>query len=735
MAAGIDYRQHEQNITMKTQFPKQAPGHVAQPRLAPTLIHLACLLAIGMGSAATASAEEAAIPTVLVTGSSQDGKLKGDTSTGSNLGLSRLETPASVDVITRRQLEERGDANLVEAITRAPGISNMGHPGNGSSSLSARGFTGTVSVLRLYDGMRQYGGAGITFPFSTWAVERIEVLRGPAAVIYGEGAIGGVVNIVPKAPTRGAVQNELQAALGTEGTRRLAVGSGGAIGERWSYRLDASGEESNGWVERGDASNRAFSGALRYDVSPELDVRLSLAHGRQKPMRYFGTPLVDGRQLAALREKNYNVGDSRIAYKDSWADLLANWRPNGGVLVRTRLYHVDSERHWRNAEAYVYNPASGLVDRSDNTEILHDQQQTGITTDAAFKGLLFGLENTLSLGFDVNRAEFTHTNNTYVGSSGAVDPFEPAPGVFISDVPTIPRYRTEAKQYALFMEDRLALTPQWSLVGGLRYDHADVERHNLVAGGLAFDKTFANVGWRLGTVYALTPDLSVYGQLSKAADPVSALFFLSPANSQFRNASGRGLEIGVKQAFPDKRGEWTLAVYDINKDNLLTRDPANPAQSIQVGERSSRGIEGTLNLNLAQGWTLDANAALLRARFDDFQEAAGGVLVSRAGKRPPDVPQQTANLWLHWDFQPGWSAGAGLRHVGARYADNANTLEMAAYTTTDLSLRWKATAQTSLTLRGFNVFDKRYYTTAYYTLTQWLVGPDRRVELVLDHRF
>jgi len=709
----------------------QSPHRAAHPRLGPQYLPLALA---GLLAGAPALADEA-IPTVLVSGAPQNGKLKDDTGTGSNLGLSRLETPASVDIIGRKQLDERGDAGIQDAITRAPGISNMGHPGNGSASLASRGFTDTVSVLRLYDGMRQYGGAGLTFPFSTWAVERIEVLRGPAAVIYGEGAIGGVVNIVPKGPTRGAVQNELQAAIGTEGTRRLAVGSGGAIDERWSYRVDASGEESDGWVERGESSNRAFSGALRLDVSPQLDLRLNVAHGRQKPMRYFGTPLVEGRQLAALRDKNYNVLDSRIAYRDSWTDLAANWRPNGATLVRSRLYHVDSRRHWRNAEAYVYNPASGLVDRSDNTEILHDQQQTGNTTDARFTGALFGLENTLSVGFDLNRAEFTHTNNTYVGSSGAVDPFAPAPGLFTSPVPTIPRYRTEASQYALFLEDRLALTPQWSLIGGLRYDHADLERHNLVTDSLAFDKTFAHVGWRLGTVFMLAPGVSLYGQVSKAADPVSSLFFLSPANSRFKNATGRGLEAGLKQALADKRGEWTLAVYDIKKDNLLTRDPANPAQSIQVGQRSSRGIEGTLNLALARGWTLDANAAFLRARFDDFEELVSGALVSRAGNLPPDVPERTANLWLHWDLQPGWSAGAGLRHVGERYADNANTLRMPAYTTTDLSLRWRATPQTSLALRGFNVFDKRYYATAYYTPTQWLVGADRRVELVLDHRF
>jgi iron complex outermembrane receptor protein len=684
----------------------------------------------------TAFAQDAiAVPQVVVTAVSTDGLLGDRTSTGSNLDISQFDTPASVDVITRKQLEQRGDASLVEAITRAPGISSLPHPGNGGSSLAARGFTDTVSVMRLYDGMRQYGGVGLTFPSDTWGIERIEVLRGPASVIYGEGAIGGVINVIPKQPARGAIQNEVQAAVGTEGTRRIGIGSGGAIDGQWSYRVDASGERSDGWVERGESSNRAFSGALRLDVSPALYFKLSAANGRQEPMAYFGTPLVKGQQLEALRDKNYNVEDGAIVYKDTWIDLLAHWQPDAATTVRSRLYRVVSDRHWRNTEAYVYNAQTGLVDRGDNTEIGHDQAQTGNTTDAAFKGTLFGRPNQVSVGFDVNTSSFTHTNNTYIGAAPSVDPFTFAPGVYSSPVPYLPRFRSDARQYAVFAEERLEVTPQWSVLAGVRYDHADVSRDNLVSGVQAFDKTFANTGWRVGTVYAITPALALYGQVARAADPVSSLLFLSPANSNFSNATGRQVEIGIKQSFAGKQGEWTLAAYDIQKNNLLTRDLANPAQSIQVGQRSSRGIEGTLNLALGQGVTLDANASLLRAQFDDFTEAEGGAPISRAGNTPPDVPRRLANAWLGWDVAHDWNAAAGLRYVGARFADNANTLRMPSYTTTDLSLRWKATRQASVTLRGVNVFDKRYYATAYYTPTQWLVGPDRRVELVVDYRF
>jgi iron complex outermembrane receptor protein len=210
----------------------------------------------------------------------------------------------------------------------------------------------------------------------------------------------------------------------------------------------------------------------------------------------------------------------------------------------------------------------------------------------------------------------------------------------------------------------------------VRFDHASVSRTDLVSGAPAFDKNYANTGRRLGTVYLLRPELSVYAQFSKAADPVAGMLMLSPANSAFDVSTGKQFEVGIKQSFWDKAGDWTLAAYGIRKTNLLTRDTANPALRVQVGERSSRGIEGTLSLAVTRTVRLEANAALLRARYDDFTESVGGVAVSRNGRVPTDVPERRANLWVGWKFQPGWTASGGLRHIGKRYADNANTLEM-----------------------------------------------------------
>nr|WP_161963160.1 MULTISPECIES: TonB-dependent receptor [Xanthomonas] len=658
-------------------------------------------------------------------------------STGTSLGLSPFQTPASLDVITRDQLDARGDSNVTDAITRAGAISAMAHPGNGLSALSTRGFTDSASVMRLYDGLRQYGGVGVTFPFDTWSIERIEVLRGPASVIYGDGAIGGVVNIIPKMPSAGAIQNDIQATLGTQDTARLAFGSGGGLTDTLSYRMDVSGNATGGWVDRGRAADATFSGALRWQIAPTLHTTLRYAYGYQTPMRYFGTPLVDGRQLPALRHQNYNISDGVIRFRDQWTQLDTVWTPTAALTLSMRLYHIDSQRDWRNAEAYLYDAATRLIDRSDNTAIGHDQQQTGLTANSVVRGRVGGFDNTFSFGVDANDSRFQHTNNTYVGSAGPVDPYAPVPGRFSSDIPTIPRYRNSARQYAVFLENRLALSTAWSVLGGMRYDHATLDRQNLVAGTQAFSTTFSNVGWRVGTVYDLQPGLALYAQYARAADPVGGLLMLSPANSRFAMSQGRQTEVGLKQAFAQGRGEWTLAAYHIRKSDLLTRDPVDPDLRVQVGAQSTRGIEASLSLATHSGWQLDLNATALRARYDDFTEATGtpAVAISRAGNVPPNVAARLANAWLSWNFQPDWTAAAGLRYVGTRYADTANALALPGYTTTDVSLRWQVRQDTALTARIYNLFDKAYFTTAYYTETQWLYGPDRRVEFTVNHRF
>lgn len=652
------------------------------------------------------------------------------TSTGSRLGLTPLETPASIEVLTGDTIRARGDVSVVDAATRATGITGSPAPGNGGTAMAARGFSGHGSVMQLFDGTRLYAGAGtVTFPFDTWSVDRIEVLRGAASVMYGEGAIGGAINVVPKKPTRGPIQNEALLTLGSDATRQAAFGSGGAISDKLSYRFDISHRTTDGFMQRGEAESLAVGAAVRLDVSPQLQFTLSHDEGRQTPQRYYGVPLIDGRLSSQTLRQNYNLDDAEIKYRDKWTRLDAQWAPNDAVTVRNQLYRLESKRHWRNSETYTFNATTRRVTRGDYLEIGHDQEQIGNRTDATLRHSVFGLANQVLVGFDVNRIDFQHSNDSPYGGRSVIDPFVFNPGYYASPVAYTPRYRTKTDTYAFFTEDKLAFNEQWSVVGSLRWDHAKVARTDLQNAANNLGKTFEYATGRLGVVYAPDATQSFYAQVARAADPLTSLISTSATQVPFELSTGKQVEVGYKRQLADSRGAWTVAAYRIEKNKLLSRDASDPTKTQQIGQQSSEGIEATLDLALTSTLNLEANIAKLRARYDDFNEVVSGGLVSRAGNTPTGVPEEAANLWLSWRFLPQWEAAFGVRYVGPRQVDTANTRKVGSYTVADASVSWQANPSLKLALRAYNLADRRYPVSFSNGGNQWLLGRPRSFEL------
>ncbi|EJM31750.1 Plug domain-containing protein, partial [Pseudomonas sp. GM25] len=181
------------------------------------LLSSLCLFALN--NSAHADNAPLTLPTGTITAPANDDQtvsLTTPTSAGSRLNLTAMETPASVESLSGEQVRARGDRSVQDAVSRSTGISRTGTPGDGGTSLQARGFTGQSSVMQLYDGNRMYTGMGtVTFPVDTWSVERVDVLRGPASVLYGEGATGAVVNVIPKKPFEGEIKNHVRVGYGS----------------------------------------------------------------------------------------------------------------------------------------------------------------------------------------------------------------------------------------------------------------------------------------------------------------------------------------------------------------------------------------------------------------------------------------------------------------------------------------------------------------------------------------
>jgi len=703
------------------------------------LLSSLCLLALNN---ANADGQPLTLPTGTISAPAMDDEnvsLTTPTTAGSRLNLTAMETPASVESLSGEQVRARGARSVQDAVTRSTGISRTGTPGDGGTSLQARGFTGQSSVMQLYDGNRMYTGMGtVTFPVDTWSVQRVDVLRGPASVLYGEGATGAVVNVIPKKPFEGEIENHLRLGYGSYDSQQQAFDSGGSLNDTLSYRLNLNRLRSNGWVDRGDSSSDFISAALRWQATDDLAFTLAHDYGDQRPQNYFGTPLINGQLRDSLRNKNYNVRDDKQHYNDQWTRLTTDWQINDAVSASNELYYLKAQRRWQNAENYNFDRDSQQLSRSGYFGIGHKQEQVGDRQTFTFKHSLFGLDSQTVTGVDYNRIRFQLNSNSpfndVLPNGQPLDLYHPQPGYFESANPYRDQFDSTTKQMSVFAENRTQLSERWSLVTGVRRDYVHVDRNNLVDDSQS-DKTLTGNNWKAGLVFALTPQTSFYGQVATSTDGIGGLISLSPSQQQYDLSTARQTEVGMKQLFWDQRGEFTLAAYRIVKKKLLTDDPGNPTLKQQVGQQSSNGLEASLDLQLPHAWQLQANAAIVKAKYDDFSEVVNGQTLSYNGNRPVDVPRRTANLWLNKNLSDDLKAGAGVRYVDARYADMANRNELPSYTVVDATLSWQALRNTTLGLQVNNLFDRRYAQSQYNEGQQWILGEPRSFFVTADYTF
>jgi iron complex outermembrane receptor protein len=707
---------------------------------------VAPLVLIHCGSAQAQEAESG--PSIIVTGQ-RGTALTQDASTSSRLGISPLETPATINTIDGEAIRARGDFDFVDAVTRAPGVTTAATPGNGGSALVVRGFAGQGSVMHLYKGVRLVpNNSSITFPFDTWNVERIEVLNGPASVLYGQGALGGVVNVVPKAPNFERFEAQARAGYGSFNTIQLAAGAAGPISEIIAFRADASFRRSDGYVDRGQSRSLALSGALEFHPSADFGLTLRHDYGHNKPMRYSGTPLADGTRLdTSMRERNYDYADSVIDYRDNRTQLNLEWRPAEGLEIRSTAYLLDSFRRWQTLEAYYFDTQANVVRRSTNTGIVHDVQQIGNQTSLAYSAALGGnITNRLVVGFDVNHIKLDYSHNFADIYEDAVNPQTFNPGSFLNTVGVKPRYKTRTDIFALFLEDRLELSDKVSVIAGMRYESDRVGRWNFVYdaagqnitgetpalnGGRDAHKKFQDFTWRLGAVYQPSETLSFFGQYVTGVDPVGNLtsFTTSGAQYAFSNAKGYQIEAGVKSVFLGGKGAATLSVYRLVKNDLSVQRVINgPIQ--QVGQQSGQGVEASFALQLPGGFAIDANGTVLDAKYDDFPSGA----VDYSGLTPPNVPEVAANATLSWSPAKRFGLNATLRYVGRRFMDQANLKEMPGYFLVDVGASLNLTSHVVVDLRAYNLFDKDYALSSNYD-SQWILGRPRSIEIALRAGF
>lgn len=667
--------------------------------------------------------------------------------TGSRLGLTPRETPASLTVVDRATIDARGAQNTQEALRAVPGVT--AHDAPGSIGVQYRGF-GSTSLSQLFNGIHvQYSIAAR--PVDSWIYDRVEVIGGPSSFLNGAGAVGGTINYISKLPVRYSL-SEAQVRVGSDslrevsaGLNRRIAGDGSGSGDHY-LRFDINHRQGGTWIEGSDREATQLATSLLSDLGGGVSHTLAYEFQDEQVDRpYWGTPLLNPVQGTlrideATRFKNYNSVDGIYAQRVHWLRSISDWKVSDNLQFKNTLYAYDALRDYRNVETYVFNSTNTAVVRSNALLQRHDQRLVGNRLDGTYKGQLARQRSDWAFGLDVSRNEQTRFPNSLSTTVSTVDPYQFETERFF-DIPGMqPGFRpdrdNEVRTVAVYAENRTELAPTLNLVTALRHERIELNLTNrreiTAANPATYSRTYSPTTGRIGLVWDVTPEASLYGQLATAADPPAGILTTATFANVRDNSdltTGRQFEVGSKLGFWQGKGTATLAAFHITRKHIATQDPNNSSLTMLVGEQSSKGIEAGMGLQPTTRWSVQGNLSYVDAQYETFNQ--GGI--SLAGKTPTNTPKTVMNLWTSYAITPQWLASVGVRRVGAVYANAANTMQWSAYTLVDLGLSYQINRNAQLTARLRNATDQLY--AANLGSSMAYLGAPRTADLTLRVAF
>ncbi|MDO8372989.1 MAG: TonB-dependent receptor [Burkholderiaceae bacterium] len=728
-----------------------AASRAAMPAFRPSVRSLGLCSALAvMCAPSVAQTESGTLPQIEVSGAAAtaNGRLPLDTpsETGSRLGLTPRETPASVTVVNRSTIEARGAQNTQDILKAIPGVT--AHDAPGSIGVSYRGF-GSGSISQMFNGINvQYSIAAR--PVDSWIYDRVEAIGGPSSFLFGSGAVGGSINSITKIAETNDF-SDVQLRLGKHGLKeasfglnRRIAGDGGA-GSHYA-RIDVNHRDSDSWIDGTGIRSTQLATSLLSDLGGGLSHTLAYEYQQEKVDRpYWGTPVLNPaagelRIDPGIRFKNYNSADGIYEQRVQWLRSVAEWRASDALQFKNTFYVYDALRDYRNVETYRYNATNTAVIRSAALLQRHDQQVVGDRIEGLYKGALAGLKSDWSFGLDVSVNKQTRFPNSLPAVVSTVHPYNFVTENFFQVPGMTPGFNPDrdnkVSTVALYLENRTALVSGLNLVTALRHERIDLDLTNrravTAAAPASFARRYSPTTGRVGLVWDVAPGANLYAQYATAADPPSGILSTASFADVLNNSqltTGRQAEVGSKLDFWEGKGTATLALYSITRKNIATQDPNNTALTVLVGEQSAKGVELAVGLQPTARFSVQGNITQVDAKYESFTQ--GGV--SLAGKTPTNTPATVANLWASYALTPAWQASAGVRRVGKVYADAANTLSWPAYTLLDLGLAWKLSKSVSVVGRIRNATDRVYAANA--GTTQVYLGPPRSADITLRASF
>lgn len=698
------------------------------------------------------------------TGPLKNGYVATQTTTGSKSDTPLREIPQSVSVVGAEQIRDQGAKNWQEALRYVPGVIADGY---GLDSRADTAFVRGTEAAEFLDGLkRTFNYYVYTYRIDPYFMERIEVLRGPPSVLYGQAPVGGIVNSVSKRPQEEEYR-EVTVEYGTFDFKQVKTDMTGKLTEdgKWSYRLVGVARDADTQVDYVPDDRMALSPSITYQPTNDTSITL-LGHfqnddtgSTQQFLPHVGTRFPGPRGFIPfdrfVGEPGYDRYDTDVKsgslFVDHKFDETFRLRSNVRYTDIHNVYDTYYPAFFYGVEAPDVPDQHGYLDLEQgtmrrvksagfantqtwNTDTnLETKFNTGVLQHKVISGVDYSHFTSRQVSgsaiattpFDVYNPAYGQPDNLglpiYDDDTGLIIGYDP-----VSDVPIDFVDDQVITQTGLYVQDQLRLG-NWIAVLGVRHDwlHQDSTTFNPYEGEQtdAVDQKNEATTYRAGLMYEFSFGLTPYVSYAESFVPVIGRKF---GGGSFDPQEGRMYEVGFKYQPPGTSFMINSAVYDISESNRLASGPT-PDFSIQTGEVSIRGFEIEAIGNVTK------NLKVIGAySFTDAQYEGG----DQKGFKVESVPEHLASLWAMYSFDDavlkGWSVGAGVRYIGSSL-DGEDDIKTPAVGLVDASIAYDA-GDWRWSVNATNLEDKEYLSTCL-ARGDCFLGTRRAVTTGLTYRF
>ncbi|MEO6225627.1 MAG: TonB-dependent siderophore receptor [Sphingomicrobium sp.] len=655
----------------------------------------------GAANAAEDAAASAAAEPIVITGRPVHYGIR-STATATRTQTDIRNVPQALSVISEAQIEDQQLRSVADVLNFIPGASYNSGEGN-RDTLVLRGNSSTADFF--VDGVRD----DVQYFRDFYNVERVEVLKGPNAMIFGRGGGGGVFNRVLKRP-------------GLTDVRQVRASADGFGGFRLTGDVDhafngAFGLRVNGLYEDG-ASFRDHVRSRRYGINPTVAVLagpntrvdLSFEHFHDRRTADRGVPADGPEPLRGYDRTFFGDPDHSFARADvDLASLTVEHDFGAGVKLRSRTLHGDYRKFYQNVYPTAYDPATGLVtlgaynNRNDRTNLFSQN-------DLIWTGPLAGIDQTLLLGFEIGRQSSRNqrmTGTLVGGNIVAVGDPTVSADVSFAPVASDANNRVHAALAAAYVQEQIRPALWLEIVAGIRLDSFAVTIDDLRGAGSRFKRRDTLWSPRLGVVLKPSAKLSLYASASRS--------FLPQSGDQFSGLTAitQGLE---PERFDNREigGKWelldgllaTAAIYQLDRTNTRATDPLDPSHTVLTGRQRSRGLELGLERSVTSRWMISGGYTLQKAEITQTTTAAP------AGREAPLVPRHSFSLWNRFDLTRNVGVGLGLIARSKSFASISNAVTLPGYARVDAALFYRLPGGIQAQVNAENLLGAHYFPAA-----------------------